>query len=157
MPTFTKQQIKEISGQLELGFRAFYHKQTGELLFVPNEFKYPDIDTSAWEDELDKLEEHFMDYREIEAMESRDSFQVMEDFTDQLSDTRLQNQLYNALNKKHPFREFKFIIDNSGEQRQKWFDFKDKRYYEWTEEQLKRNAAGEWWKATTTNNSLSLL
>src|SRR3954449_4635145 len=132
MPTFTKQQIKEIAEQLELGFRTFYHKQTGELIFVPNELKLYDIDTSAWQDQLDKLDEHFMDYWEIEAMESRDSFQVMKDFADQLSDTRLQNKLYNSLSKRHPFREFKFLIDNSGEQRQKWFDFRDKQYYEWT-------------------------
>jgi hypothetical protein len=140
MPTFTKQQIKEISEQLMLGFRAFYHRQTGELIFVPNEFKYPDIDTAAWQDELDKLDEHFINYCEVEAMESRDSFQVMEDFADQVSDTRLQSKLFDALNKRHPFREFKFVIDNSGEQRERWFEFRDKRYYEWTEQQLERNS-----------------
>jgi hypothetical protein len=139
MPTFTKQQIKEIAGQLELGFRAYYHKQTGELIFVPNELKYYDIDTSAWQEELDKLDEHFIDYCEVAAMEGRDAFQIMQDFADQLLDTRLQDKLYDALSKKHPFREFKFVIDNSGEQREQWFDFKNKRYYEWTEEQLKRN------------------
>lgn len=36
MPTFTKEQLKEISEQLDSGFRAFYHKQTGDLIFVPD-------------------------------------------------------------------------------------------------------------------------
>jgi hypothetical protein len=48
----------------------------------------------------------------------------------------LQEKLFNALNRKHPFREFKFVIDNSGEYRNAWFDFKNKQYFEWVENQL---------------------
>jgi Uncharacterised protein family (UPF0158) len=137
MLSFSSEQIKEISEQLDCGFRAFYHKQTGELMFVPNTNRYFDMDTSAWEEELDKLEENFLDYQEIYAMEASDSFKVMADFTEQRTDERLQEKLINALNKKGPFRQFKFIIDNSGEHRQHWFDFKNKRYIEWVEDQLK--------------------
>ena len=70
-------------------------------------------------------------------MDSRDSFRIMEDFVLQLSDTRLADDLLKALQKKPPFRHFKFIIDNSFEFRQSWFDFKSKRQVEWTEEQIK--------------------
>jgi Uncharacterised protein family (UPF0158) len=136
MLTFTKQQIKEIADQLDCGFRAFYHKQNGELIFVPNTEKHYDMDTEAWQEELDKLEENFLDYKQIEAMESSDSFTVMEDFAEQMNDTTLQEKLFNALNRKHPFREFKFVIDNSGEYRNAWFDFKNKQYFEWVENQL---------------------
>jgi Uncharacterised protein family (UPF0158) len=137
MLTFTKEQIKEISEQLDVGFRAFYHKETGDLIFLPNNSVYNDIDMDAWQDELDKLDENFLDYHEIKAMETSDSFQVMADFAEQLNDIKLQNKLINALNKNKPFREFKFVIDYAGEQRQNWFDFKNKRYIEWTEKQLK--------------------
>lgn len=137
MPSFSNEQIKEIADQLDCGFRAFYHKQTGELMFVPNTDRYFDMDTSAWEEELGKLEENFMDYQEIYAMEAGDSFKVMADFTEQLTDAKLQEKLINALNKKGPFRHFKFIIDNSGEHRQRWFDFKNEQYMDWTEDQLK--------------------
>lgn len=137
MLTFTKEQIKEISEQLEVGFRAFYHKETGDLIFLPNTNQYIDIDMDAWQDELDKLDENFLDYHEIKAMEASDSFQVMADFAEQLNDIKLQNKLINALNKNKPFREFKFVIDYAGEQRQNWFAFKNKRYIEWTEKQLK--------------------
>jgi Uncharacterised protein family (UPF0158) len=69
-------------------------------------------------------------------MESRDSFMVMEDLSEKVNDIVLQEKLFNALNRKHPFREFKFVIDNSGEYRNAWFDFKNKRYFEWVENQL---------------------
>jgi Uncharacterised protein family (UPF0158) len=133
MLTFTKEQIKEIAEQLDCGFRAFYHKQNGELIFVPNTEKYFDMDTDAWQDELDKLDENYLNYKQIEAMESNDSFSVMEDFANQVKDRKLQEKLFNALNRKHPFREFKFVIDNSGEHRNEWFAFKNYRYIEWVE------------------------
>jgi hypothetical protein len=137
MVTFTKEQIKEISGQLDCGFRAFYHKQTGELIFVPDTDKNMTMETDAWQEEIDKLHKNFLAYQEIDAMESRDSFQVMADFAEQLIDKNLKDKLINALSKKNPFREFKFVIDSLGEQRQNWFDFKNNRYIEWTETQLR--------------------
>ena len=136
MPTFTKEQIKEISEQLDCGFRAFYHKQTGDLIFVPNTDEYFDTDTNAWQDDLDKLDKNFFEYQEIEAMESSDSFRVMADFAEQLTDTNLKDKLITALSRKKPFSNFKFLIDNAGEQRQSWFDLKNKRYMDWVEEQI---------------------
>ena len=137
MLTFTKEQIKEISQQLDCGFRTFYHKQTGDLIFVPDTDKHINMDTDAWQEELDKLDKNFLDYQEIDAMEAGDSFRVMADFAEQLTDTKLRDKLINALNKNKPFREFKYVIDNSGDQRQSWFDFKNNRYIEWTEAQLR--------------------
>jgi Uncharacterised protein family (UPF0158) len=136
MLPFTKEQIKEIAGELDNGFRAFYHKQNGELIFVPNTEKHYDMDTEAWQEELDKLEENFLDYKEVKPMESSDSFTTMVNFAEQVNDTKLQEKLFNALNRKHPFREFKFVIDNSGEYRNAWFDFKNKSYIEWVENQI---------------------
>jgi Uncharacterised protein family (UPF0158) len=136
MLTFTKEQIKEIADQLDSGFRAFYHKQNGELIFVPNTEKHYDMDIEAWQEELHKLDENYLEYKQIQAMESSDSFSVMEDFANQVNDVTLQEKVFNALNRKHPFREFKFVIDNSGEYRNAWFDFKNKQYLEWVENQL---------------------
>lgn len=132
MLTFTKEQIKEIADQLDCGFRAFYHKENGELVFVPNMDKYYDIDKTAWKEEFAKLRKKTT-FQELEAMQSHDSFALMEDFTEQINNKALQEKLYSALNRKHPFREFKFVIDNAGEYRNAWFEFKNKRYYEWVE------------------------
>lgn len=135
--TFSSAQIKEISEQLDCGFRAFYHKQSGKLIFVPNTDQFFDMDTTAWKEELKKLKKNSSDYREVYAMDSKDSFKLMEDFAQEVTDGKLQQQLINALNRQKPFSQFKFIIDNSGEYRQSWFNFKNKRYIEWTEDQLK--------------------
>lgn len=136
MLTFTKEQIKEIADQLDCGFKVFYHKETGELMVLPDTDRDFGMDTEDWQEDLDKLEENFMDYQEIHAMESRDSFRVMADFAEQLADEKLQSKLIHALNNKKLFSGFKFVIDNEDEQRQSWFDFKNRRYMEWTEEQL---------------------
>lgn len=114
MPTFTKQQVKEISEQIDCGFQAFYHKQMGSLIFVPNTNRNLEMDTSAWSDELAQLRKSFQDYQEIYPMYRSDSFKVMTDFIQQLDDTILQSRLVEAVNRKKPFREFKFVIDNSG-------------------------------------------
>lgn len=136
MLAFTKEQIKEISEQLNCGFRAFYHKLSGELIFVPDTEKHFDMETDAWQDELDKLNNNFLEYQEIDAMESRESFDVMVDFAKNVPDRHLRNKLIEALNSKKTFRAFKFTIDNSPEQ-ENWFAFKDKRNIEWIEDQLK--------------------
>ena len=72
-------------------------------------------------------------------MESGESFDIMADFAEQLTDERLQDELISALNRSKPFRGFKHVIDQAGVQRQHWFDYKTKRFIEWTETQLKLN------------------
>jgi hypothetical protein len=135
----TNDQIKEIAEQLDCGFRCFIHKQSKELLFIPDTLKNPEMDMDAWTDENDKLEANFFDYYEIEQLESHDSFQIMEDFVDTLDDSsKLKETLYSALSKPKPFRNFKSEIDYSGEYRQKWFDFKKQWLMDWVKKGLER-------------------
>jgi hypothetical protein len=72
-------------------------------------------------------------YIVFEPLESGKSFKIMEQFAEQLSDSKLQNKLFIALNNKKPFANFKYLIDNSL-YRQDWFDFKkhwlENRVYE---------------------------
>jgi hypothetical protein len=136
----TNDQIKEIAEQLDCGFRCFIHKELKELIFIPDMLKHPEIeymDTDAWADENDKLENNFLDYYEIEQLESHDSFRIMEDFIETLDDSnKLKDKLYYALSRPKPFRNFKYEIDYSGEYRQKWFDFKNKWMMDWVREEL---------------------
>jgi len=135
MEPFTKDQIKEIVEQFDCGFRAFYHKTSRELIFVPNSTWDYELEANAWQNEFKKLKKNPSKYQEIHRMQSRDSFRIMADFAEQVENTNLQTELFNALNRRHPFREFKAAIDYSTE-RQNWFDFKNKRSIEWTEKQL---------------------
>jgi hypothetical protein len=136
----TTDNIKEIAEQLDCGFRAFIHKTTGQLLFVPDENFLTAIDLDSWDEELEQLENNFTDYYEIDKWTSSEAFEIMADFTEQLTENKqLQSRLIVALNKKKPFREFKFVIDYSGDFRQQWFDFKNKWQQDFVERQLNRH------------------
>ncbi|GAB4053830.1 UPF0158 family protein [Spirosoma litoris] len=132
-----KQQIEEIAEQLDCGLRAFCHKESGQLVFIIDSSKFP---TADWEEEeqqaQDEIETNREDYLEIEAMGSRESYQVMVDFANQLTNVRLQEKLFRALDRRGPFREFKYEIDNSGDYRAEWFAFKNQRYIDWVSRQL---------------------
>ena len=76
-------------------------------------------------------------YFEIDKWTSREAFEMMNDFAEQLTDNKqLQSELFVALNKKKPFREFKFVIDDAGDYRQVWFDFRNKQQHEFVAKQL---------------------
>jgi len=63
----------------------------------------------------------------------------MADFAESIDNPRLQDRLINALNKSKPFQNFKWQIDNSGEYRQQWFDFKNMHYIELVKKQIDNN------------------
>lgn len=138
MTSTTTDNIKEIADQLDCGFRAFIHKTTGQLLFVPDENNFPDIDLDSWDEELEQLENNFSDYYEIDTWTSSEAFEIMSEFAEQVSDNKIQSRLFDALRKNKRFREFKFVIDNSGVFRQQWFDFKNKWQQDFVARQLNR-------------------
>ena len=138
MTSTTTDIVKEIAEQLDCGFRAFIHKTTGQLLFIPDNYNYPDIDLSSWDKELEQLENNFTDYHEIEKWTSSEAFEIMSEFSVHLTDKDLQSRLFDTLRKNKPFKEFKFVIDNSGDFRQQWFDFKNKWQEDFVARQLNR-------------------
>jgi hypothetical protein len=133
MITLSTEQINEIADELEVGFNCFLNKKNGELIFLRGDgddfFGFEEDD--AWADDRKKIDDNPDDYYEIEKMGSRDSFTVMEDFIYTVNSEKLRKDLIYALNQKKPFSRFKYVIDCSGEYRQKWFDFKTKKFQEW--------------------------
>jgi hypothetical protein len=137
MKTLEPALIKEIAEQLDCGFRVYLHKETLELAFLPNLDNYPDMDMELWGKDLKRLENNIMEYFEVEPMTSTESFRVMEGFMESLTDKNpLKERLFHALYNKKPFSGFKFIIDNSGEYRQRWFTYRDEAYQEHVKRQL---------------------
>ncbi len=137
MQTLTEEQINEIAEQLDCGFRGFWNKLTGELVFVPDLSNNPEFDNEFFEEELEELDNNFDDYVEIENPSSSDSFEIMANFAEQLKgNDKLKNQLIKALNNKKPFQGFKFLIDNSGLYRQQWFDFKQAQLRQWVSDKF---------------------
>jgi len=136
MIKLTKEQINEIAEQLDCGMRCFVNKETGIIKSAPDFDTWLTDDTELRADFLNELDENWDKYVEIDRMESHESFEIMADFAENVDSIELLNSLINALNKKHPFKNFKWVVDNSGPYRQKWFDFKNQRLIEWVKNRV---------------------
>ncbi len=143
MIKLTKDQIKDIAGELICGMNCYYNKKTEGIIKIPDiDNQIGDID-EVWKRDLKRVEDNQSDFVEFEMMDSRESFLVMEYFTDSVDDPDLREELINALNRRKPFSNFKWIVDNSGDYRQQWFDFRDKKYIEWVEDRIDRDNSME--------------
>lgn len=134
--TLNDQQVKEIAGQLDCGFRVFVHKHTGALVSIPYLDNNPYAEESFYKEELRHLKKHYREYLEITGPQSHDRFEVMTSFTEQLDNEEVKGQLFEALNKRKPFQEFKRVIDSSGPYRQLWFAYKEANLKKWVLQRL---------------------
>lgn len=131
--------ISSIAQDIDMGMISFINTDTMEYDSVPGEYcgdleSYDNDD--VFREVLDKIDnwEHLI---RIDPPESRQSFRIMEQFIENCipdNDT-LKNRLWDALVRRKPFRNFKFMIDNS-EYRQRWFDFKQTELEQLVLEQL---------------------
>lgn len=62
----------------------------------------------------------------IEPIESWESFQIMEDFVETITDEVAQDKLWSALRQRHPFSAFNKMLHYIY-QRENWFAFRDER------------------------------
>ena len=132
----TEKQIEEIAENLDCGMRCFYNLKTGEIKTLLNFDSYIGADEEPWEEFSKEIDENWADYFEFVGFESHESFQIMVDFAERVDDKMIRGKLINALNRPKPFQNFKWQIDNSGEYRQQWFDFKKMRYMQWVKQQV---------------------
>lgn len=119
--------VKNIAQELDCGSDCYYNPSTDELIAIPNFSQFPDDDEfkEAFRDSLVNIEKHRSDFMKFEALDSFESFKIMERFVREVPNDPLKKKLENALNHKKPFQNFKYIIDHS-EVRQSWFDFKQR-------------------------------
>src|SRR5687767_6234613 len=119
--------------------RSFINMDTLEVDIHAGEdhFSFGDVEDTAREvmDNPDK-------FLPVEALSSSESFRVMEAFIETVKDKRLQRSLINALERKRPFANFKYIIDNSSV-RETWFQFRDEAYMNIAKEWIDVNASDE--------------
>lgn len=100
----------------------YYYNPDTEEIFMSNIGYFEDLN----EDELDELFENSI---MLPTRYDINEYEMMEDFTETISDIRLQNQLYISLNGSGAFRRFKdtcinFDIINN------WYKFRDEKYKE---------------------------
>lgn len=128
-------EIETIADELDCGLTCFYHLQTKEVRCIVDPTEAYDL-MDEMEAEMAEIEENRDDYFEFRKMDSRSSFLLMEAFAEEVADEHFRNRLISALNRPKPFRNFKFEIDNNGDYRQNWFDFKRQKMMDWVRGQI---------------------
>lgn len=119
--------VKTIAENIEAGLVCFLNPDTLEIEDIPQEFAdnfhEMEMTTGITEEELNLKHSEWENGIEFYPLESSESFRIMENFAEQLTDKALKNKLINALQNRKPFANFNRIIHNS-DCRQDWFDFK---------------------------------
>lgn len=129
--------IKEIAEQLDCGMKCFYHIATGELVSYPDALKMGgEIDEEIWGEETEKVEEHFDEYAPFRAMESHESFGVMEDFIELIEEQKIREKFEEIIQRRKPFQQFKYLLLDYPALRQQWFAYKNDRLKEYVQEQI---------------------
>jgi hypothetical protein len=139
MIKLTTTQIIEIADSFEMGDLCFIDTKTNEIK--------TSIDIAKCAEEIDddeilktykELTSNSDRYIEIPKPDSRQIFSIMESFVNSIDNTNFRDRLYEALNNKKPFQNFKYHIDNSNEYRQKWFNYRKAKIIDWVSEQVDR-------------------
>jgi hypothetical protein len=127
--------IAKIAEELDGGLKVFIHKTTNEILSMSD----PDEDDDSWQDEIKKLKASRSSFHQIKPMTSRESFEVMEAFAQQVTDeNHLQSRLLDALRRRKPFQEFRRELNYSETHLDNWYAFRKKSYEDFVEQQLQR-------------------
>jgi hypothetical protein len=137
MDKIMKDILKDIAGTLEYGMDCYYNPNTAEVISIPNEDALMDCDDAdeIFGEDLKKVESKKVHFVKIKVPENSESYEIMKDFKDEVSDAYLNRQLTAALNNRKPFQHFKHLIDNS-QYRQKWFAFKREALENYVRRQL---------------------
>lgn len=121
--------VKEIAGLLDAGMICFYHLKTGELEYYPDPDKHPGFDEEVWEETIDKVEDD-ADYVRFEGMETHESFEIIEDFINEIAEKKIQQRFEEVIQHRKPFQQFKNLLLHYPDLRQQWFAYKENRYIE---------------------------
>ena len=127
--------IKNALEALELtGMKHFIHKESFDLLSYPDEIMALDADMELFEDSIKEIENNPDNYVQVEPISSSEGFIIMEDFTDTVRNISKQNALMRALNRRNPFRQFRYALEDV-ELLESWYEYKNQAY---------KNLANRW-------------
>ncbi len=140
IPEKYKKVVSSMADSLISGLICYFNPDTLEFEDIPAFMIDPDeyeLRTGEPEESIEFKYKSWTNFVEIEPLESYESFKIMEYFVNEVSDTGFQNKLINALNRRKPFGNFKYLVENS-DYRQQWFDFRQAQYeqYVWNSIEL---------------------
>ena len=157
---FSKEQIREIASMIDdMSHTCHINGETGEVIFLMGDELMEhcggrlgdDDEVSSGSELLDWQEDALAEYKADRAKidswgeehtiligkpTSHEAFEVMRVFVEKcVPEGRVRDDLEEALSRKHPFRNFSAIIDNS-RFREAWFDFKQEAIEEYVREKI---------------------
>ena len=123
----TTEKIKEIAQDINAGMQCYYHIQTGELESFPDELRHAGFEEEMWSDVIKKVKAQPKKYIHFEAMDSRDTFRLMETFVTTIADGNIRRRFEDAIGFKKPFQNFKQLLHEYPGLREEWFRFSDEQ------------------------------
>ena len=86
-------EIKEIAEQMDAGLICYVNLETKEFKFIID----PDdmyADEEMWKEDMDDIKSNWKKHIKIDKMPSHESFQIMEDFAEQVTNEKIRNIYY---------------------------------------------------------------
>jgi len=129
--------LNYIADSMEAHEKCYINKQTLEVVTIPDDFMFDgDLDPSLWKEEQAKIKADKRNFIEIDKMNSRRAFEIIEEFVNSLPNSFTKRKLLESIDGPKPFARFKHQIENSGTERELWFAFRRKKNIDWVQEQL---------------------
>jgi Uncharacterised protein family (UPF0158) len=133
----TPEKIKEIAQELDCGMKCFYHIATGEIESYPDELKgHTGFEEEFWKDVIKKIKKNRKQYIYFEAMESHESFRLIETFIGNIEDEKTKAYFEETVSRKKPFQQFKACLQEYDGLQQQWYQFKNEQLIKWVADQL---------------------
>ena len=98
--------IKEIAQELDCGNECYYNSKTDEIIAIPNFSDFPEEEEfrKHFKTELKNVKKNKANLIKIKSLESFESFKIMEQFIDKITDTQFKSELKNTLQKRKSFQ-----------------------------------------------------
>lgn len=129
-------QLKDILDQQQIGMSCFVHRQTGQLITIPNLDQFSELETQDWQVDIHQVETFSEQYWQVPSPSSKDTFRFMEQFAVEQTEEPFRSKLLVILSRPNPFRHFKDAINRPGPYRQAWFAFRDEQILAWLKQQV---------------------
>lgn len=126
IPEQLEKNLMAIAQSIDAGFITHINLDTFEIEDLPPDMEDPENYELRFKDCSWATEPKFYNWENvfrITPLHSSNSFKIMDEFADEMEDAKFQLVLYNALNHRKPFSNFKWKVENSP-YRQNWYDFK---------------------------------
>jgi hypothetical protein len=130
----TNLDYERIGEKIETGFKVYVHKKTFRIIALLDVDDFGDYEPEE-DEEYIEIEENGSDYFEIEKMESRDFFKIMEDFAENLDDKKESIFFKRVLSGQKPMANFNHHIHQS-DYRDEWFAHKKQAYIDYAKKEF---------------------